>query len=324
MHLQPKSFVKATPTGPRPRSRHARRALVLGGLLFLLWIASLRWPSGPAEGVQISGLPSQSDKAQAPGAKSRIRLGTFNIHSGRGLDERRDLHRTAECLRGLDFVGLNEVRGAFFWESKDQTEWLSEKVKLAGLFAPAERRWWHEDFGNAALTRLPVRFWQRIPLPQQFSRSCRNLLLMEVDFDAAPLRVVVTHLDRTDDRERTAQLRAVANFFLALATPAVMMGDLNSTKDDPEIRRLLRTPDVQDGLGSLPGNGGRIDWIFVRGLKCVDRGMHPVGASDHPQFWVECEPLPGLKDGDVPPTGSRPRTLDVSGTATLPGKSRFP
>jgi len=158
---------------------------------------------------------------------------------------------------------------------------------MAWLFAPTERRWWHDHFGNGALSDNQVRSWQQIPLDTAGSKSGRNALLVSIDhFDAQPLRALVTHLDRSDP-QRSAQLRTVIDLFLALAPPAILLGDLNSTVDDPLIQRLLAAPGAVDALAGTSAGKGRIDWIVSRGLKCTKSGMIPAGPSDHPCFWAE-------------------------------------
>lgn len=234
------------------------------------------------------------DAPSAPGR--RFRLATFNIHGGKGGDRHIDLARTARCLERAQFAALNEVHGTWLWESANQVELIARQVQRDCLFAPTEQRWWHYEFGNAALSALPIRSWQRIPLARHHGKSFRNVVRLTADVDGRPLNLLVTHLDRSNDRERTDQLRAVTGMFLALATPAVLMGDLNTTADDPAIAPLLQTSGVNDPLKPLPAEHscGRIDWILTRGLRCFDRGATDIGASDHPCYWVDCaiEPAP--------------------------------
>lgn len=87
------------------------------------------------------------------------------------------------------------------------------------------------------------------------------------------------------------QLRTVSELFLALAEPAVLMGDMNSTADDPQIIALKNGEGVVDAVGmhDSSASAGRIDWIFTRGLHSVDAGVEDHGASDHPLVWAELE-----------------------------------
>lgn len=283
------------PVSPGPRPRHKWRWITMVAVLLLAataWESAHRVGLGTASGEKLSSIGAATK--QSSGANTRIRLGTFNIHGGKGLDNRRDLQRIAAEIADLDFVGLNEVEGPFGLEEQNQAEELAARLNLSWLFAPAERRWWHYDFGNGALTSLPITAWQRIPLPRAHGKGFRNLVLLRSEFGGRPLNLLVTHIDRSDDRERSAQLRFVADIFLSLAEPAVLMGDMNSDDQHPELRRLLDTPGVVDPLVAIHGDDfpRHIDWIFLRGLTPRDAGLNEAGPSDHPAVWTEVELTP--------------------------------
>jgi endonuclease/exonuclease/phosphatase family metal-dependent hydrolase len=254
------------------------------------WHASQRVPTGPAEGRDISG-----KSASGTDRRATIRVASFNIHGCKGEDGRRDLDRVAECLRGFDFVALNEVHRALWRGGDDQASQIADRLGVASLFAPAESLWYGAvRSGNALVTTLPVSWWYRIPLPRALDRSYRNLVLARVELRARPVHVLATHVVRRDDRERQAQLRAAIAMFLCLAEPAILLGDLNSEAGDPQIRQLLAVPGVEDPVGRRLGAepAGRIDWILVRGLRTIDAGIIDRGASDHPLVWAELDLKP--------------------------------
>ena len=269
--------------------------LLVGGLVYH---ASLRVPTGPAEGGAIQGMVAVERCEHGA-----IRVGTFNIHAGKGRDGRRDLERVADCIAsaGLDFVALSEVRGTASlaaggtapWQKQDQASRLGRRLEMGWLFAPAGRVWYHRESGNGLLSTLPVGFWQRIPLSRKYDHSYRNAVLVGLRHGDRTIHVLLTHITRRDDRDRRSQLRAVIAMFLALDEPAILVGDLNSDADDPQIRRLLDTPGVGDPVGEILGREAprRIDWIFTRGLRCLDVGIRDDGASDHPLIWAELEPI---------------------------------
>ena len=258
---------------------------LLGGLIYH---ASLHAPTGPAEGDAIQG-----NLAAGTSGQRSIRIGTFNIHAGKGRDGRRDLRRVADCIASaeLDFVALSEVRGYTPWQEYDQAARLGRRLQMAWLFAPADRVWYHRESGNGLLSILPVGFWQRIPLSRKYDHSHRNAVLVGLRHADRTIHVLLTHITRRDDRDRRSQLRAVIAMYLALDEPAILVGDLNSDGDDPQIGRLLDTPGVSDPVGKILGGEAppRIDWIFTRGLRCLDAGIRDDGASDHPLIWAELE-----------------------------------
>ncbi|HUY92337.1 MAG TPA: endonuclease/exonuclease/phosphatase family protein [Pirellulales bacterium] len=276
---------------PRRPGRGARLLWLAVLCLSLVWAGYRRTPCGSEAGTAFSSPAAR--KAQGS-EKPTFRVATFNIHGGEGPDGRLDLERTAESLRDFDLVALNEVYGRNFWEAAGQAEILGRLTQRAWLFAPSEHRWGHDHFGNASLTSLEVQSWQRMPLPRNYGHSCRNLLLAAFAYRGQTVRAVMTHLDRSDDRDRNRQLQLVAELFLGLAEPAILMGDMNTTADEPAMKRLLATPGVGDPLAEImrEKTPRRIDWILTRGLEAANAGLVDSGASDHPCVWVELR-LPG-------------------------------
>ncbi len=275
----------------RPRRRLIQAAggcILAGAIALAVWIGSIRGPAGQATGFGIAGIAMQ------PVAQGeRLIFANYNIRTGRGLDDQRDLDRTAECLKGVTVAGLNEVRGsAWYGRDRDQAETLAGKLGMGYLFAPTERRWGREHFGNALLTRLPVSEWLRIQLPRQHSDSHRNMLLADLTLPpGAPtggrIAVLVAHVDTRADRE--IQLAAVFAMFRTLREPAVLIGDLNAGPEHPDIARLLTAPGVVGTNGARPPGelSGRVEWVIAKGLKVLDASRCDNGASDHPRVALE-------------------------------------
>ena len=185
-----------------------------------------------------------------------------------------------------------EVHGPRPWQTLDQAGELGKRLASAWLFAPNTRAWHCLDSGNGLLSRLPVASWQSIPLPNYGGRGHRNAVLVELKHGGRTIRTLLTHIARGDPEEGRRQLRTVISLYLALSEPAILLGDLNSTGDDPQIRRLLAVPGVSDAVGKVLGakdRPGRIDWIIARGLRPVNAGIRDNEASDHPAVWAELE-----------------------------------
>lgn len=227
-----------------------------------------------------------------PTGKSVFRIGTFNMHSGVGEDDVYNLSRTIEAVRDTDFCALNEVRGRFSGEPRNQAQELGEATSHAWLYLPSERRFWHDDFGNGLITRVPIHEWVRMPLPTDPSHGgLRNATILRVRFDDREVRILLTHIDRSKDQ--AGQIRMGARLFDSLAEPALLLGDLNATSDNPEVRNLLARPGVHDCITEGHGQPrNRIDWILAKGLKTVAGGQIANGASDHPMYWVDVSANP--------------------------------
>jgi endonuclease/exonuclease/phosphatase family metal-dependent hydrolase len=282
----PIRFVKT----PTPWRWGAAAAVALGAVVLALGAREV--PAGGSSGLGLREA-AVSPAAEPPRAgeaeRGSFRIGTFNIHGGRGRDSVRDLDRTARAIRsaGLDLVALQEVHGSAPGGARDQAEQLGRALRMGHLFAPTERQWWRDSFGNGLLASMSVGRWERIPLPSSGRASGhRSVLVAEAAWAGRPVRLAVTHLDRQEVHGE--QLRAVIDLFLALEAPAVLLGDLNAGPYHPLIQDLLARPGVDDPVGRLadpPAKG--IDWILTRGLEAAAAGRLDEGASDHPLVWAE-------------------------------------
>jgi endonuclease/exonuclease/phosphatase family metal-dependent hydrolase len=275
---------------PAPRRRRGWRgflALVILGAIALALVGNMRSSTGPASGQGTFGsLPS------LPAGKIVFRIGTFNMHSGIGEDDVYNLNRTIEAVRDTDFCALNEVRGRFSGVPRNQAEELAQATHRAWLYLPSERRFWHEDFGNGLITRLPIREWVRTPLPIKPSHGgLRNATIARVELGNREVQILLTHIDRS--RDQANQIQMVSRLFDALAEPSMLVGDLNADSENPEVKNLLHRAGIHDCITEGTGRaGGRIDWILARGVKTVAGGQIQNGASDHPLYWVDVSPNP--------------------------------
>lgn len=252
-------------------------------------IAHWEWPAGAADGTSLSGNPPLT-----PVLPARFRVATFNIHGGFGTDGKLDLQRTAAELRDMDFVGMNEVRGPGWQAPRNQAEQLGTILGMGWLFAPTETTWSGPHFGQGVLSRLPVSSWKRVPFDRVHGNGYRNYVECQIPISTNPanrqLTILMTHLDRKTDRQ--TQLQIIIRRFLEVPEPAILMGDLNSKITESQLIKLSTERGVTDCFGDFIKDElsrKRIDWVFVRGLKCRQSKLASTLASDHPVGWVELE-----------------------------------
>lgn len=243
-----------------------------------------RWPTGPASGEGLSGeLPRLTP------ARTSYRFATFNMHSGVGGDDVPNLGRTIDAVADTDFCALQEVRGYLYGPAANQAQELALATHRAWLFAPTERRYWHDEFGNALLSRLPVGDWTRIGLPIEPQHSGRrNMIIAVVKLGDLDVRVLAAHVDR--DKDQTNQLQMVRRIYEALQSPSILLADLNAESKNPQVQAMLALPGVHDCIAETDADASahdRIDWILERGLKPLKGGHVQNGASDHPLYWVD-------------------------------------
>lgn len=157
---------------------------------------------------------------------SLLRVATWNIHMAIGQDGQRDLERTARVIRAMDpdLIGLQEVDNRIV-ESGNDLDSLSHLTDLEYVSGPTMQRS-DGDYGNALLTRLPVRDIERYDLSVP-GREPRGLLIVHLQSAGSPLQAAVTHLGLRPG-ERRVQVRKLVDY-LATGdrTPLLLMGDFN-------------------------------------------------------------------------------------------------
>jgi endonuclease/exonuclease/phosphatase family metal-dependent hydrolase len=256
--------------------------LLVVALLLVLLDGYRRVPTNAAAGDGLAEATRSSN-----GSAENFRVGTFNIDGGVGTDGKLDLTRIAQDMKECDVVGLQEVHGRTLLEPRDQACILGDQLHLPFLFAPAERQWWHDSFGNGVVSKLACGQWERLPITGDAASNHRCLLRVDVHLNSSELRVLIVHLPTTNDR--ASQCAIVQSMFMDLAEPVLLLGDLNCKPGDAWIEKLRHMPGVVDGVGkfSESAHPQHVDWILSRGLNCIAGGAVDHGSSDHPFFWNE-------------------------------------
>lgn len=178
-----------------------------------------------------------------PDGMAALRLATWNIHSCVGLDARFAPDRVAQVIRDLDvdLVGLQEVGWHHRGEAGlDQFAFLEKATGLTAHAGPTK----HSErahYGNALLTRLPVRSLTPIDLSVG-RREPRGAIDAIVEVEGRPVRVIVAHLG-LDPWERAKQVGDIVSRVAERPDlPTVFMGDLNEwTPNSPRLKRLAES-----------------------------------------------------------------------------------
>jgi endonuclease/exonuclease/phosphatase family metal-dependent hydrolase len=262
----------------------------IGTLLFItsiglnVWQAGLRQPLSPSVGNSIN-----SDVKAKDVNKTSFRIATYNIRGGKGLDEVRDINRTATALNKFDIIALNEVRKNPLSLSS-QAEELGDILGMGWLFLPNQKRYYREHYGNGFLSIFDVTYFYREQLiyDREKSHSHRNLTTIQFEFNGKLITLLLTHLDRGPIRDE--QLSYVIQKFKHY-DHCILIGDLNTARNDLQLTDLLDDRNIKDAINVAlgPNDMNRVDWIIVKGFNIIDGGFEPEGISDHPLFWVELE-----------------------------------
>lgn len=204
------------------RVRTGRRSLIP---LLLLAVSALA-ACGPALGAG-------GTVADAP----VLRVMSYNIHHGEGMDGRVDLERIAGVLRphAPDLVALQEVDERVERSGgADQAARLGALLDMHHAFGPF-MDYQGGRYGLAILSRRPIRDVQVLRLAE--GNEPRVALAVKVGTsEGGELTFVCVHFDWVaDDGFRYAQAQQVASFLDTLDGPYVIAGDFN---DLPESRTL--------------------------------------------------------------------------------------
>src|SRR5712692_11135736 len=95
---------------------------------------------------------------RAPSVKKALRVMTYNIHVGVGMDKKLDLQRIADVINREhpDLVGLQEVdRGVKRTEGLDEIAELARMTKMEYAFAH-NLDYQGGQYGVAILSRFPI------------------------------------------------------------------------------------------------------------------------------------------------------------------------
>jgi endonuclease/exonuclease/phosphatase family metal-dependent hydrolase len=202
-----------------------------------------------------------------------MKLITWNIQWGLGMDERLDLARIvahAKAMADFDVLCVQEVADNFpeLKGSRGENQFAElaallpgytavEGVALDGPDACGRR----QRFGNMLFSRYPVGQVLRYTLPWE-ADATRNMprVLIDAVLTApfGPVRVMTTHLEYSSDKLRRAQVEGIREAHRTAcarvdrssvpgpgtykvyprAKPAILTGDFNMVPDDPVKKRI--------------------------------------------------------------------------------------
>jgi endonuclease/exonuclease/phosphatase family metal-dependent hydrolase len=210
----------------------------------------------------------------SPALPRQLRVLTYNIHHGEGMDGQFDLARLAEVMLRTepDLIALQEVdRRTARAGGVDQ---LAELERLTGMYGAFGKAMDFQGgaYGVAVLSRFPVLQVQNRALPGSPDREPRTGLTVDVALEGAGPRLhfTSTHLDQ--GRDLTSRLEQAGYLNVVLAgddgTPGVLAGDMNS-QADTEVMKLLTERWTDMFVAPAPPAPTdrpmrRVDYVLVR------------------------------------------------------------
>ncbi len=226
-----------------------------------------------------------------------MKLVTYNIQYGTGLDSQVDLHRIYDEIRGADIIALQEVER--FWPRTGNVDQVAELYALFddyywaysagvdlhvdGCTPQAPRR---RQFGNMLLSRFPIQYSRHHLLPKYGSTGPisiqRSALEASIHMSDLAIRFYSVHLTHLSSETRLPQIEKLlgihqkapyegapisgnlsgmdwASGVDSQQVPdfAIMMGDFNFQPDSTEYNRIIGP--VSDYGGHISSPVGLVD-----------------------------------------------------------------
>ena len=255
--------------------------------LFVFLALAVLWPALPAS------------------AKRTLRVMTYNIHVGVGMDKKLDLQRIADVINAArpDLVGLQEVdRGVKRTEGKDEIAELAAMTNMEYAFAP-NLDYQGGKYGVAILSRLTIKNTEHRLFENKREAERRGMLRIEVEVDGKRLNFVTTHLDYQFEDGRLFETEQMLKFLDGVKGPTIVVADLNDLPTGSAYQ-LMRTKFDDAWVTSGAKSDGfsypadkpvkRIDHIFYSAgertqIRAKKSWVIDTLASDHIPVMAELE-----------------------------------
>lgn len=223
----------------------------------------------------------------------QLRILHWNVHSWRDASDVSNLEAIANLVRKTDphIVSLVEVDEP--WGMSDTLNGLANRVGYSWIFTPSFE-FGHQapagGFGNALLTKLPVRAvqqWQLLWPSRVYDGTepsePRSSVFAKLGFLQSSLWFGSTHLSRSDTQARANALRRLTTLTQKLDSHWLVCGDFNT----PASSWLENNDSVvvcpEPAQPSYPANAPvePIDYCIASSGLLVEGKVLEVGGSDH-------------------------------------------
>ena len=257
-----------------------------------------------------------SQEASAP-----LRVLSYNIHYGVGMDSEKNLQRIADVINELnpDIVGLQEVADSTMVAT------LGQMTNMFGVFGastekeppnlfnllgiPIPKAQLH--YGDGILSKYPFQYIGNLSIPSasssRYEAMCIELEITTERTKKRSVRFITTHFDYLEtigsNAAREASVEVIEEAFVddSLGITYILTGDLNATPNSSILERLERKGWVQEDLGkkilTVPSVAPvkQIDYVLVRPKtkwRIVDIiVVEEEQASDHRPILMTLEPI---------------------------------
>jgi len=201
-----------------------------------------------------------------------VKVLSWNLHHGAGLDGKIDLNRIAGFIKKqeADMIVLQEVDNRCKRSGNiDQAAELAKLTGLHGAFGAA-MPYDGGQYGLAILSKHPIGKTEVIRLPG--SGEPRIGFVAEIQVPGSSITLVSTHFDHRNGGNRIAQAKELLTALEKIPGPIIVGGDLNDVPGSPALA-LFNEPWVhvkkRNPAATCPADHPKseIDHFIVRGLE---------------------------------------------------------
>lgn len=240
----------------------SRKFLPTGLLLVALLVVSSNSESAPSTVATLANAHT-------------IRVMTYNIHVGVGMDKKLDLARIAGVINAQhpDLVGLQEVdRGVERTQRIDEIAEIARMTKMDYAFA-FNLRYQGGQYGVAILSRLPIMATDHRLYKNIREAERRGFIRAEVQAHGRTLNFVTTHLDYQYEDGRVFETEQLLAALKDVKGPLILVGDFNDVPAGGAyklVREQFADAWIESGASdqglSYPADkpAKRIDYILSR------------------------------------------------------------
>lgn len=236
----------------------------------------------------------EGKKNKSEDSTATLKIMTYNVRTGRGMDNVIDFDRTAEVIRRKlpQIVALQELDSATQRSGGLTTgEELSQRLGMYFVFAPTIE-FDGGAYGIGLLSQEEPRSKKIFLLPGVDERRC----MLWVEFPQ--YNVAVTHLS-LDEEERFISCQMIIDSLKSISVnPTFICGDFNSEPNSREITYMKDQADLLSNsmIPTYPADSPNvvIDYVFAypKGLDFTitkSKVLEEPEASDHRPVYVELQ-----------------------------------
>lgn len=218
-----------------------------------------------------------------------LRVMSYNVKSGAqtSLEEVGDVI----VAQHPDLLALQEVNVDL--EHQDQVQLLAARLGFPYVYAAALSRGLSHTYGNALISRYPLKRVERIDLRASGAAEPRVAIDVTLCAGATEVRVLATHADVWKPSPNIDTL--CGHLAAKVESPTILLGDLNVRPTDAEPGTIA-AHGLVDLIGKLAegatfwSDGKRLDYLYVDPsleAKATGASIGSSKASDHHPIWAD-------------------------------------